>query len=379
MATAITDNLLVFRDQCARFARQYIASRHDLTTTSKFPWDIWRQLGRENLMGLGIPEEFGGMGADALAIVVAGEALVHNGGNLGMVLSWMIHQILSRFFIMQYGNSIQRQTYLPDLSRGTKTLSMAISEPKTGAHPKYLQTSARLIDGEFHLTGEKTYVTNAPIADLFIVFAITACEAHRKRFSAFLLPRDTPGLFVSDPIELPFLRPSPHGGIVLKDCRLGTEAIIGQTGSAYEEIALPFRQLEDTFMLGPFAGAMQRQIDLLVQCCNTQGVTTTEKIEFQLGDLQAMVHSLRIMAYEAAMMIDRGGNHPESPSIVLYARNMAVDFQSKIKDFLSFTGLKREALFDQITNDLAQAVMIARNVADIKQKKLGKFLLDFTQ
>ncbi|MBN1637170.1 MAG: hypothetical protein JW920_11680, partial [Deltaproteobacteria bacterium] len=121
------------------------------------------------------------------------------------------------------------------------------------------------------------------------------------------------------------------------------------------------------------------QIDLLVQSCKTQRVTATEKIEFQLGNLQAMVHGLRIMAYEAAMMLDRGGDQGESLSIILYARNMAVDFQSKLKDFLSITGLKRDALFDQITNDLAQAVMMARNVADIKQKKLGKFLLDFTQ
>ena len=100
------------------------------------------------------------------------------------------------------------------------TLSLAISEPGTGAHPKYLQTSASREGDDWVLTGEKSFLTNGPLAALFVVLAVSATEGDKKRLTAFLVPRETPGLSLTDPIHLDFLKPSPHCGIRLDACRL---------------------------------------------------------------------------------------------------------------------------------------------------------------
>ena len=106
--------------------------------------------------------------------------------------------------------------------------------------PKHIKTHAEKTPNGFILNGEKTYLTNGPIADLFIVIAITGHQSGKSQFTAFIVPKDTPGLTVTDPIDFPFLRPSPHGGILLNDCCIKSEQVLGNPGEAYDKMVLPF-------------------------------------------------------------------------------------------------------------------------------------------
>lgn len=375
MATALTEEIVDIRRDVARFAEQYIANREDLYSMDGFPYDIWGGMGERGLLGLSLPVEYGGLGGSYLSIAVAGEALMQRGHNRGIVLSWLIHHAISRFLIMGFGNKRHHDAYLKDLASGKITASFAVSEPGRGANPKHLETSAHRQDSSYVLEGEKAYLTNGPIADLFIVVAATGNEDGRKRFTAFIVPKDTPGLSMTEPMKLGFFRPSPHGGIILSDCSVPMSSVLGEEGSAYEDMVKPFREVEDALMMGPLVGGMGRQIELLLDHISKQHVKPTDELKKDLGEAQSVIHTLRIVAYEAVSMLDSPIRHPEFRSLSVAFRNLSSQFQSLFGLVADRIGLEENTELNHMTNDLVRGADMGKNIALLNQKKLGERLL----
>jgi len=359
----------------ARFSQKELATRKDLHTMEGFPFDIWHNMGKRDLLGLAIPASYGGSGKNYLAMAVSGEALVEKGHNLGFALSWIIHNLVSRFLILGFGTQDHKENILPDMASGRLTASIAVSEPGTGAHPKHLKTTARPMGNDFLLNGEKAYLTNGPIADLFAVIAITDENAERRGLTAFLLPRNTPGLTIEKPMNLDFLRPSPHCAIVMKDCVVPDTAMIGRKDFAYIDIIRPFRELEDAMLMGPIVGGMTRQVEIATDLFRNQKLTVNNDFAEELGRFQALIHSLRIISYEVASMLDAPSSHPEFSSLLLSFRSISGEAQQSFDRFISSAGLAMDKSLNLITRDIQQASRLATNVARIKQRKLGQDLL----
>lgn len=374
MATAITEELGLLHEKVARFAQEDIACRNDLHTIDRFPLDIWQRMGKEDLLGVALPATYGGLGHDYLAMAITGETLVSQGHNMGIALSWLLHLLVARFLVLRFGNKDQQEEFLPRMARGQVTASIAASEPGTGAHPKYLKTTAIEKGNAYLLNGKKTYLTNGPLADLFVVIAVTGEDAGQKRFTAFLVPRESPGLTVNTPMDLDFLRPSPHCGIRLEDCSVPATRILGEKGSAYQDMVKPFRELEDVLMMGLVVGAMTRQLELLVDLARTQKSLITDELQEGLGRFQSLIHCLRIISYEAATMLDSPITHPEFLSLVLASRSLSRDAQSIVSRFITESGLNKNDDLDRLTRDIRHTMNIAENVARIKQKRLGQGL-----
>lgn len=374
MATALTKDITARRDEAALFARENIAPHGDLDAAPEFPWDIWRAMSRAGLTGLSLPREYGGQGGGYLALAAAGEALVRHGHNLGLALSWAVQNIAAQYLILGFGHDRQRREYLPQMAGGRLIACLAVSEPKAGAHPKLLKTSAASQGDSFCLNGEKTYLTNGPIADLFIVIAVTGIQAGQKRFTAFLTPKTSLGLSVES-MPLDFLKPSPHGGIKLDNVLVPAKNILGQEGLAYETIIKPFREIEDTVMMGPLVGGLARQLELLAGLIREHELDLTEEQNAGFGELQFLVHTLRIMAYEAALMLDSGDRHPELLSLTLGHRRLIRLFQAKVQDILSALKIEAGPKLAALTKDLVFMAGVAKNVARIKQSRLGRTAL----
>lgn len=177
-------------------------------------------------------------------------AIVARTGLPGLAGVWGGRQMVARWFIGEFGNAAQQEAW-----RGREA-AVAISEPHAGAHPKLLTTQAEADGDAFRISGEKAWVSNGPSAEVFIVLAITALQEGRKRYSMFLVPRDTPGLSLQEMPGFDALQPSRHCGLTLRDVRVPRTALLGPEGRAYETMALPFRDIEDavgTFtLLGGF-------------------------------------------------------------------------------------------------------------------------------
>ena len=375
MTSGREGKLFVLRQKVARFAEREIASRTDLHSAQEFPYEIWHRIGEEGLLGLNLPLLYGGLGYRQPLVTVAGETLVERGHNMGLGLSWLIHILVSRFLIMRFGGKAQREEYLHRLSTGKITAAFAISEPEAGTHPKYLKTSASRRGDFYALDGEKVSITNGPIADLFVVIAITGVDAGRNRFSAFLVPRDTPGLSLTSGKFLDCLRPSPHCGIRLENCLIPASAILGAKGAAYEKMVKPFRILEDIYLMGVVVGGMERQMELALNAIRKQGVKLSDEIKGRLGGLRSLLDSLKMLAHKAARFSVTVVLRPELLSFSLSFRNLSDHFQMLFEQLLSEAGIEKDSSLRHLTSDLVRTNGIASRATLANQRKLGESLL----
>lgn len=355
-------------ENISSFAAEYIAPRPELHTSDNFPFDIWKKMGEQGILS---PSMGSGVNGTAAELSVAGRALSRNGNNLGLVLSWLIHHLVQKYFIRKYGSDEQVTKFGADIAKGISTPCLAVSEPKAGAHPKHLSTTAEEKDGYYILNGEKTFLTNGTIAGIFIVIAVTGHKDGKKEFTAFIVPKDTPGLTVGEPIHLPFFKPSPHGSITLNECRIPNDNILGKVGSAYTDMILPFREIEDSLMMGPVIGSIERQIDLIADFLKSLEIEITKELSSALGAIKASVDTAALIANETAERLDNNIKAHDSVSLLIFFRKLAAEIQKDLEKLVAEFSIETSPLYDAITFDLVKSAGIAANVIKIKQAKLG--------
>ena len=357
------------------FALRELASREDLCLTDKFPFDIWEKMGKENYFGLNIPTIYGGCGESSLAVKVAGEAFVNKGGNMGMVLSWIIHIIISRFLLLEFGTEKQKKNLLPSMVKGEYIASFAVSEPETGAHPKYIKTTALFNGDTYILNGKKTYLTNGPIADFFVIIAQTEIKKGKKKYSAFIVFKNTPGLTVLEPVSLDILRPSLHGGIILDNCEVPASAILGEKGLAYKAMVKPFREFEDVLMMGPILGGLKRQVEIILCIIREKKLNITDEFKELLGRIISIIYALEPVSHKSVSLLDDHRKSLEFTSLLLSFRLLSARVQALLSCLIKDSGIKTNKKFDLLTKDISFVVKTGGNAAKIKQRKLAGLFL----
>ena len=366
----------------AEFARTRVRAYPGLGREDGFPRDLWTEMGD---LGLLDPETFspkrtGLPGGRCRVLVRTARALVREGGNLGLSLSWMIHH-LTAHYIWGAENSQSREPgreLTRDLKTGAATLSFAVSEPGVGSHPKAISTRAQR-DGEgWVIWGEKSYLTNGPIARAFVVIAVTGqtgeCQG-KKEFSAFLVNRDTPGLTLLPAMEIPFFKPSPHGGIRMDSCRVGPEALVGTVGRAYPDLVLRFRQLEDALVTGAVTGAMAFLVQALarqIQGRPIQGRQDPALYE-SLGRLAAMADAAGDLSDQVAGAVDSGLENREGSH--LFFRDLASGFIESFDACLSESGVDLPLSGQIVLRDLKASAELGKNISRLRLRKLGQTLI----
>jgi acyl-CoA dehydrogenase len=279
-------------------------------------------------------------------------ALVERTGLLGVAGVWGGRQLVGRHFL-SFGTEAQRAEWLG------RALAVAISEPKVGAHPKLLTTRADTFEGGYRLSGQKAWVSNGPSAEAIIVFAITAEEHGRKRYSAFIVPRDTPGLTVSAMPGFHALRPSQHCLLSLEGCLVPDSARLGEAGSAYERMALPFRDIEDAVGTFSTLGALRHAIGLVAGAA-------TERTE-ELGAVVALTAVFAAGAEAVVEALDDGRFRTGDATLV-GLRVLASEIVTKLRSFAVPAAA-------EIIADLDATLSIARGARLARQIQLGEAAL----
>jgi acyl-CoA dehydrogenase len=279
-------------------------------------------------------------------------ALAERTGLLGVAGVWGGRQLVFRHFL-SFGTTEQRAEW------SAKALSVAISEPKVGAHPKLLTTRAERVDQGYRITGEKAWVSNGPSADAIIVFAITAEEARRKRYSAFIVPRETPGLTMSEMPGFHALRPSKHCLLTLDGCLVPDTAMLGDPGSAYDRMALPFRDIEDAVGTFGTLGAFRHAIGLFA------GATLE-----QTGELGAIVALTAVFAAAASSVVAAldAGRFRTGDATLVGLRVLAIDIVTRLRAIAVPAAA-------EILSDLDATLAIARGPRLARQSQLGEAAL----
>ncbi len=369
------DNIDRILQKITALAHTHISGRAELyDPTQPFPFDIWAEMGKAGMLGLGLPREYGGGGMGYAGLVAACAAFVRAGRNPGLASAWLSHTLIGRLILGQSGSMAQKLEYLPRLASGELTAAVAISEPNAGAHPKRLASTARR-EGDFWvLNGEKAWLTNGPIAGLYIVLAISEMTGDRKQFSAWLVPRDAPGLSQTDAGAIDFLRPTRHGGLRLNEVRVPAASLLGELGQAFETISKPLREVEDVLGLGMGQGGRAALLDLLSAAIRDAGITPSEEQFGLLGGLDAVQSALHILTTVLSESLDHEpGYDPTGP--LLAARTLSRLFLADFENCLKSLPLPENTELSRLFRDLIKSGGLASGVERAKQVKLGQSLM----
>ena len=270
-------------------------------------------------------------------------------------------RLVARFFIEGFATAEQRRLWLSELA------AVAISEPRVGAHPKLLTTRADDAPGGYSITGEKAWVTNGPLAAVFIVFGITSVEAGRKRYTAFLVPRDTPGLSIDEAPEYRALAPSRHCGLRLEACPVPRSAVLGPKDTAYETMAAPFRDVEDAVGLFGLQGAFRF---LLRRLAAPGG---SEEAALSLGRLAALTAVFAEAAAAVVGALDAGDVAPQAGTLA-GLRVLTRDMLLRARTHRDAFGPGVCAEVARVFDDLEVALSVARGPRMARLRRLGAAL-----
>jgi alkylation response protein AidB-like acyl-CoA dehydrogenase len=319
-----TQDQLAFRDAIIKFAQREL--NDDLIqrdADEAFSPEAWKKCAAFGIQGLPVPEEYGGGGADALTIMLALEAIGYGCKDNGLIFSINAQMWSCEIPIVRFGTEEQKRRYLPGLCDGSLIGVQGMTEPGSGSDAFSLTTTAARTDGAYVLNGTKTFITNAPIADVFVVFASTDRSKGFGGISAFLVDRDAPGLSVSRPFHKMGLRTSPMSEVILSDCQIPAEHLLGPEGAGMA-IFNSSMEWERSCILASATGTMERQVE---QCLSyarereqfRQPIGKFQAVSHRIVDMKVRLETARLLLYRLGWLKSRGKPSPmESALVKLY-------------------------------------------------------------
>jgi acyl-CoA dehydrogenase len=283
------------------------------------PAALLKEMGSAGLLGLAVPEEYGGGAGDSLAIVVLSEELARASG--GIAVTALVTGYMSTPHIAKFGTEAQCARYLPALVAGEKIASIAVTEPGTGSNVGGLTTRATPADGGYRLDGTKMFITNAGIADVVIVAARTSPDGHRG-VTTFIVEADNPGLSVGQPLRKMGWHGSDTREVVLSDCFVPADAVLGEVGRGFHQIMSAF-QLERLTLAGMGIGHAAECLAAATAYAKDRDVfgvplISKQAIRHRLAALSIELEAAQLLTYRAAARLDAG--HPEAGASVAKAK-----------------------------------------------------------
>jgi alkylation response protein AidB-like acyl-CoA dehydrogenase len=299
-----SDDQVRLRRGAAEFASErLVAGVAERDREAEFPRELWEACGEFGLQSLLVPEEWSGAGQDLLSAVAVLEGIGYGARDNGLVFSVAAHVASCEGPLSEFGTDAQKKEWLPRLADGSAIGATGVTEPDSGSSALALGTTAVPSRGDWVLDGSKTFVTNAPVADLFVVYARTGGSGFAG-ITCFLIPRDADGLSVGPPIEKMGLRTSPMAQVFLEECRVPASAVVGGVGSG----AMVFNQtmdMERLLVMAPAIGVMERLLERCVdharqRTAGSVPIGKHQSISHRIADMELKLEAARLLLYRAA-------------------------------------------------------------------------------
>ena len=285
MDFALTDEQRAFKAEVIKFARNEIVPRvREQELKSEFDRLSWKKMGEFGLLGLHLPEELGGGGADVMTALLAGEALGEAGVDGGLTLSYGAHTYLCTDTIYRHGTVEQQRRYVPRLASGEWIGCMGLTEPGAGSDAASLRTRAVKKGDRWVLNGTKMFITNGSIAEVAVIYAKTDPDAGHAGISAFIVEKGTPGFTVSRNLVKMGVKTSPTSELAFEDCEIPEENLLGFEGGGFL-MALQTVEWDRSTLLAPFVGSPSIPLALRLGNRRTLAETTVNALAMALGAL----------------------------------------------------------------------------------------------
>jgi len=380
MDFALTEEQGLLRDTMREFvSREISPEAGELDRLSQFPSRAIQRLAELGLLGMAIPEAFGGAGLDTLGSAVAIEEIARGSASLAVTVS--VTNSVCAGPIVRFGNEDQRRRYLPRLAKGEILGGFSLTEPDSGSDAAHLRTRASLEGDTYLLTGDKAWVSNVQVGHVFVVLAATRPEQGSHGLTAFLVERDFPGFSFGKVEDKMGLRSSLTGSLELQDCRVPVANRLGEEGQGFK---IAMATLDGARIgiaaqaVGIARGALQESIAFARQRkAFGRPICQFQAIQFMLADMATAIDAARLLVHPAAHLRDRGDVQftKEASMAKLFATEMVNRVAYQAVQIHGAYGYSREYPVERYYRD-ARVTTIYEGTSEIQRLVIARRLLE---
>lgn len=379
MPYLLTDEQKMLRDMVRKLCQNEIAPRAaEIDRTHAFPWENLRRLAELGLMGVPIPEEWGGAGFDFLSYIITVEEISKACASTGVILA--VHTSLGCFSLLNFGTEEQKKKYLVKLASGQWLGAYALTEPDAGSNPANLSTSARLEGDHYLVNGSKLFITSGGQADLYVTFVRTdpGSRGH-KGITCLLIEKDTPGFSIGRVEEKMGIHGSATAELIFDNARVPRENLLGEEGEGFK-VAM---KLLDGGRVGIGAqgvgiaqAALEAATDFAKQRVQfDRPIAEFQAIQFMLADMATRVEAARLLVYRAARLRDMGLPYTKEASMAkMFGTDTAMQVTTDAVQILGGYGYCKEYPVERYMRD-AKITQIYEGTNQIQRIVIAKQIL----
>lgn len=361
------------RDFSAKEVEPTAAERDE---EERFDRDIFDKMAELGLTGIPWPEEYGGIGADFVSYCIAVEELSRVCASTGVTLS--AHLSLASWPIYTYGNEEQKQNFLKRLATGEALGAYALSEPGAGSDAASMKTIAKKDGDDYILDGNKVWITNGGVADIYLVFAKTDSEANHKGISAFIVEKGTEGFTFGKKEKKLGIRSSPTTELIFENCRIPKENMLGEEGDGFK-IAMTTLDGGRNGIAAQALGIAQGALDAAVDYSKEREqfgkpIAHNQGISFKLADMATDVEAARLLTYQAAWLESKGLPYgKQSAMSKLFAGDAAMSATVEAVQVFGGYGYTKDYPVERYMRD-AKITQIYEGTNEIQRLVIGRML-----
>jgi alkylation response protein AidB-like acyl-CoA dehydrogenase len=377
MSYNFTEEQLMIQSMVRDLARTEFAPKAmERDKTKEFPVDNLKKLGELGLMGMMVPPDYGGSGADTVSYVLALAEVAYACASTAVVMS--VHNSIVCESILRSGTEDQKKKYLPGLASGEVLGAFALTEPNAGSDPSRQTTKAVFEGDRYVLNGTKRFTTTGKNAGLVIVTAKTDETARHKGISAFLVERDTPGLTVGPLEDKMGLRASDTADLIFEDCQIPAENRLGNEGDGFL-IAMTGLDGGRIGIAAQSVGVAQAAFDASVQYAREreqfgQSISKFQGLRWIVADMATEIEAARLMMLSAAAMKDNGENYTLQASMAkLFASEMVNRITAKAVQLHGGYGFTKEYSVERFYRD-ARVFTIYEGTSEIQRVVISNLI-----
>ncbi|MBL3846368.1 acyl-CoA dehydrogenase AcdA [Bacillus cereus] len=367
----------MIRKMVRDFAKNEVApTAAERDEEERFDRAIFDQMAELGLTGIPWPEEYGGIGSDYLAYVIAIEELSCVCASTGVTLS--AHTSLAGWPIFKFGTEEQKQTFLRPMAEGKKIGAYGLTEPGSGSDAGGMKTIAKRDGDHYVLNGSKIFITNGGIADIYVVFALTDPESKQRGTSAFIVESDTPGFSVGKKESKLGIRSSPTTEIMFEDCRIPVENLLGEEGQGFK-IAMQTLDGGRNGIAAQAVGIAQGALDASVEYARERHqfgkpIAAQQGIGFKLADMATDVEAARLLTYRAAWLESEGLPYgKESAMSKVFAGDAAMKVTTEAVQVFGGYGYTKDYPVERYMRD-AKITQIYEGTQEIQRLVISRML-----
>lgn len=352
----LTNDQKMLQEEVRKFAQSELAPlAPEIDKSREFPWATIKKMAQLGLLGVIVPEQYGGSGFDFVSLAIAIEEISRACASTGVIVA--VNNSLTTYPIVQFGNEEQKKKYLPPLCSGERVGAFGLTEPNAGSDVAAMESTARLEGDHYILNGTKRFITNGGEAGTFVVFAYTNRDLKHKGISAFVVERDTPGFSLGNHEDLMGIRATANCELIFEDVKVPKGNLLANEGDGFK-ICMNTLDVSRIDIGAQAVGIAQASLDEAVKYSKErkafgQPICNFGMIQSMLAEMATQIQAARLLVHYAGYCKDKGMQRfsKESAMSKYYASDMAVDVVRKAVQIHGGYGYSKDYAVERLYRD----------------------------